>query len=917
MAWPPFIFLILVGTAVITVLHHYQYQPDRDTTARRDDERNKTNKSNGRKKVMQSQNSCSKTKDNSTDEKLAEHYDENRERDNIIEDHKKKEPSTSAGITASHHVEDLSRAGLLTDQGLRNRLNNRTSHYSRKSDGHEVNLTVDQWRGSPSDDEVEDEKEKRSFQPFESAHIKAAPQEDTSVSPLLEEFSPICKQRPDDANQHQIITTALDVNTHGDWMDSPLLRDSTDTVTYSVYDGTASKKHSLDENQITMFDNPLAANSHITPKEPSILVSYDPESREFNKHLAEYREKSVIVGNAWNQTNDMNPNHGKTIIANELDENPGVTSSNEDKTIIKKQNLAKDILSSEIDDRSVDTTVAVGSLIQKKDITFPQNEKQIYNPVFNSSMNSSSFEFELPSDAPLLTFDAVDNHNHLHHDHHHISLTHDCSSVGNTVPIRAPSLLIPSTSLEKDSEINKRFFSNPFPSSSNSSSGPSPIPNLSVIPVVLPSQYSPVSGDLPSAHSGDEGVNSGGSSVASKTSRTSRSSFHSYSSNKINPFFSTPSPSPSSANGEQQKISRSTMTYIQQLDTFIRNRTDFYAPGYYYNIVLLFDNVKPSKSSRFNHKKIGNVKDFITFLRKLPDYFHVSSDHKSVELVQLTPVSFIFSSNPSFSSLAPSFSGSGSSAEGEEYPQAIRRSGSSASSLRGSFSFGDIKGQALMLLEEDDENSTIATDTLPIFVGDQMTSQISVDQPLFGSFHCVNKYCYKRWNSVCSFPNVPQLCPKCGIKVFPYSQRALELEDRDYNDSEDEGKTPSERKNRKQPLKVASRGLVESKSKDNSRKNSLKDLKNDNKKVSKANLSEKEKSRTVSKSRKGDTALPSELKVGMKPNDLEEDEVEGGEDAIFRKVDSLDSYYEHPHDLEVNSVASSGSSGVASVHSSY
>jgi predicted nucleic acid-binding Zn-ribbon protein len=911
MTWPPFIFLVLVGTAVITVLHHYQHQSDNRTS----EAHNERIKKNRRKKRFHS-STRSETDDRNSPNGLCEGQRYEKQQPYRMDSRDEQNgpmAASDSGFSDKNKNEDNQLPALVTDQGMRNRWNSRSAYSYRKTNGHELNITVDEWRGSPSDDEVEDEKEKRSFHPFETGHSKpAVTQVETSISPKLEKFSPVRQQLLEERNHSEIVPTTLvdqSLNTHGDWMDSLLLRDSTDTVTYSIYDGTASKKASLDENQVTMFENPMASKPKAIHKEPSILVPLDADTGEFDKQLSEYREKAINVGNTWNKTDGANRKE-----TDGLDQIYLSSSPNEDKSSADKQdsgNFTKQ--TTETDDIGTD------SFVQKTDLIISQNQLQKYNPDLNISMNSNSFEFELPSDAPLLTFDALDNHNHLHHNHHHSNITTDRSSAGNTVPIRAPSLLIPSTSLERDSEINKRFFSNPFPSSSNSSTVPTPVPNLAVVSVGFPSHCSSAGGDFPSAHSGDEGVNSGSSSVASKTSRTSRSSFHSYSSNKINPFFSTPSPSPSSATGEQQKISRSTMSYIQQLDTFIRNRTDFYAPGYYYNIVLLFENVKPPKSFRFNNKKIGNVKEFISFLRKLPDYFHVSSDHKSVELVQLTPVSFIFSSNPSFSSLVPSFSGSGSSAEGEEYHQAIRRSGSSASSLRGSFSFGDIKGQAINLLEEDDENSTIATETLPVFVSDQMTPQVSMDQPLFGSFHCVNKYCYKRWNSTCSFPNVAQICPKCGIKVFPYSQRAVQFDDRDYNDSEDEGKIPAEGKNEKKndavkrTAKVSPVPTAETKSKETRRRSSLKDLKSDDKTDV---TRKKEKARNTSKPKKHVAALPSELKVGLKPMELEGDVDAEGEDAIFRKVDSLDSYYEHPHDLEVNSVAS-GSSGLSSVHSSY
>lgn len=71
--------------------------------------------------------------------------------------------------------------------------------------------------------------------------------------------------------------------------------------------------------------------------------------------------------------------------------------------------------------------------------------------------------------------------------------------------------------------------------------------------------------------------------------------------------------------------------YIQRIDHFLRNRRDFYAPGYCYNINKLRDIVPPPHELR-----LTNRYDFIHFLR-IHSEFRMPSDQKTFELTALTP----------------------------------------------------------------------------------------------------------------------------------------------------------------------------------------------------------------------------------------------------------------------------------------
>lgn len=82
----------------------------------------------------------------------------------------------------------------------------------------------------------------------------------------------------------------------------------------------------------------------------------------------------------------------------------------------------------------------------------------------------------------------------------------------------------------------------------------------------------------------------------------------------------------------QDRLGLVVAKYIEAIDRFIRSRTNFYAPGYFFPIAKLFEHVPPPKAL-----KITGVPMFVKFLRFNDDEFHLSSNQKAVELLYLTP----------------------------------------------------------------------------------------------------------------------------------------------------------------------------------------------------------------------------------------------------------------------------------------
>ena len=104
----------------------------------------------------------------------------------------------------------------------------------------------------------------------------------------------------------------------------------------------------------------------------------------------------------------------------------------------------------------------------------------------------------------------------------------------------------------------------------------------------------------------------------------------------------------------QSRINLLQLQYIEEIDRYIRNRLNFYAPGYFYPISKLYEHVPPPKglqgntsnsnatgkgnnSSSNNNGIIQNLNDFIKFLKLYDNEFNISSNHKAVELWSLTP----------------------------------------------------------------------------------------------------------------------------------------------------------------------------------------------------------------------------------------------------------------------------------------
>lgn len=95
---------------------------------------------------------------------------------------------------------------------------------------------------------------------------------------------------------------------------------------------------------------------------------------------------------------------------------------------------------------------------------------------------------------------------------------------------------------------------------------------------------------------------------------------------------STPCSSVSKQQRRLERLQRLTNEFIIVIDDFIRSRDDFYAPGYFYNIHRLYTLVPPPPSLN-----LKTIKDFTAFLKVQSCEFKVTSDHKAVELLTLTP----------------------------------------------------------------------------------------------------------------------------------------------------------------------------------------------------------------------------------------------------------------------------------------
>jgi hypothetical protein len=229
----------------------------------------------------------------------------------------------------------------------------------------------------------------------------------------------------------------------------------------------------------------------------------------------------------------------------------------------------------------------------------------------------------------------------------------------------------------------------------------------------------------------------------------------------------------------RKMIEKISFHYIKQLDDYIRQRRDFYAPGYYYNVFKLFKGIHPSKQL-----KLHSIKDFRRFLKYHSHYFRLSSNQKSVELMFLTqPI-------PDFDKIRAD----------EERELEIDDLGNSRS-FSASFDEKEKDNHSYSSNNNNNNNSKMGTKkslkeekekSIPVRSSSQLTETMtktnSTNNPpaWFGTYHCVSHYCDKKWNSIHSFPNTYQLCPRCHTRVFPFELRPLQDEDKDYNDSDED-----------------------------------------------------------------------------------------------------------------------------------
>jgi hypothetical protein len=324
-------------------------------------------------------------------------------------------------------------------------------------------------------------------------------------------------------------------------------------------------------------------------------------------------------------------------------------------------------------------------------------------------------------------------------------------------------------------------------------------------------------------------------------------------------------------------IEKISFHYIKQLDDYIRQRRDFYAPGYYYNVFKLFKGIHPPKQL-----KLHTIKDFRRFLKYHSHYFRLSSNQKSVELMFLTqPI-------PDFDKIradeereleiddlgnSRSFSASFDEKEKDNHSYSSNNNSSKTGTKNS--------------LKEEKEKS------VPVRSSSQLTetktnnknnNNNSNPTAWFGSYHCVSHYCDKKWNSVHSFPNTYQLCPRCHTRVFPFELRPLQEEDKDYNDSDEDEDELEDDDNEG----GGGQG--------NQRRKSVKRLS------------------ILQKKRESDAAQQQQQK--QQEQDQNEQLREGGEgggllfddsayppegldSSIIKSVSSADQFFDYPHDLEL------------------
>jgi hypothetical protein len=92
---------------------------------------------------------------------------------------------------------------------------------------------------------------------------------------------------------------------------------------------------------------------------------------------------------------------------------------------------------------------------------------------------------------------------------------------------------------------------------------------------------------------------------------------------------------------QKLKIEKACLQYIQQIDSYIRSRSNFYAPGYVYPIRKIMETLQPPKLLITTTPSILKEQDLSSFIRFLKtygqQYFHITSNRKAMELIHLTP----------------------------------------------------------------------------------------------------------------------------------------------------------------------------------------------------------------------------------------------------------------------------------------
>lgn len=303
----------------------------------------------------------------------------------------------------------------------------------------------------------------------------------------------------------------------------------------------------------------------------------------------------------------------------------------------------------------------------------------------------------------------------------------------------------------------------------------------------------------------------------------------------------------------RRKAARAALAYVQELDSYIRERRDFYSPGYYFNVFKLFKGVHPPRELQLH-----TIKDFRRFLRGQAELFRLSSDQKSVELLALTPP-------VSLAPLPPPQSQSSPAPALAQRTTETRPAG-------------------------PDEKVAAAE----IFPARPTAAELT--PAFYGFYHCVAKYCDKRWNSVRSLPNTFQLCPRCRSRVYPYQLRPLQEDDRDHDDSDDEYDEQEDARRRQERRRRRSEEFAR-------------------KGLGPGGLSPPAVPGAVTTSRErrslgapGQQQQQLVLPLGVP---LAESSLLGeaaADSSLIRSVSSVDQFFDYPHDLELSG-DSHGSSG--------